>query len=118
MQQESGSKVERPQTHQDRTRELALMLQGAQALNDETRLSHATRSLVPKGWDRAHQTAPCKPKTAKITIRLEKDVLAWYRKLGTGYQNRINQVLRLYMHATIAKLIEQPGDRDWKDDPI
>ena len=32
-----------------------------------------------------------------ITIRLDQDVLTWYRSFGKGYQTRINAVLRTYM---------------------
>lgn len=34
-----------------------------------------------------------------ITIRLDPDVLGWYRSFGKGYQTRINAVLRMYMEA-------------------
>ncbi len=34
-----------------------------------------------------------------ITIRLDPDVLAWFRALGKGYQTHINAVLRTYMEA-------------------
>ncbi len=34
-----------------------------------------------------------------ITIRLDVDVLEWYRSLGKGYQTRINAILRMYMEA-------------------
>ena len=34
-----------------------------------------------------------------ITIRLDPDVLAWFRNLGKGYQTHINAVLRTYMEA-------------------
>ncbi len=34
-----------------------------------------------------------------ITIRLDPDVLAWYRSMGKGYQTRINAILRTYMEA-------------------
>ena len=36
---------------------------------------------------------------ASITVRLDSDVLEWYRKQGKGYQTRINAVLRTYMEA-------------------
>jgi uncharacterized protein (DUF4415 family) len=40
------------------------------------------------------------PKTKEqITIRLDHDVLAWFRSLGKGYQTHINAVLRTYMEA-------------------
>ena len=34
-----------------------------------------------------------------MTVRLDSDVLAWFRSLGKGYQTRINAVLRSYMKA-------------------
>jgi uncharacterized protein (DUF4415 family) len=32
-----------------------------------------------------------------ISIRLDSDILEWFKSLGTGYQTRINAVLRMYM---------------------
>ena len=39
------------------------------------------------------------PKEA-ISIKLDKDVLAFFREPGRGYQTRINTVLRRYMQAS------------------
>ncbi len=39
------------------------------------------------------------PKKEQITIRLDSDVLAWFRSQGKGYQTRINDLLRAYMKA-------------------
>lgn len=36
------------------------------------------------------------PKQA-VTIRLDADVLEWFKDQGQGYQTRINQLLRMYM---------------------
>ena len=33
----------------------------------------------------------------QMTIRVDKDVLAWFRAQGRGYQTRINELLRAYM---------------------
>ena len=35
----------------------------------------------------------------QVTIRLDSDVLAWFRAQGKGYQTRINALLRAYMEA-------------------
>lgn len=35
----------------------------------------------------------------KISIRLDADVLDWYRQQGKGYQRKIQVVLRAYMEA-------------------
>lgn len=34
-----------------------------------------------------------------VVIRLDADVLEWLKGQGTGYQTRINQLLRQYMQA-------------------
>ena len=35
-----------------------------------------------------------KPIKRPITLRLDADVLAWFKKQGRGYQTRINRALR------------------------
>jgi uncharacterized protein (DUF4415 family) len=32
-----------------------------------------------------------------ITIRVDRDVLEWFKSQGKGYQTRMNAVLRMYM---------------------
>jgi uncharacterized protein (DUF4415 family) len=39
---------------------------------------------------------PVLPK-AQITLRLDADVLQWFRDRGAGYQTQINALLRAYM---------------------
>jgi uncharacterized protein (DUF4415 family) len=36
---------------------------------------------------------------SQITLRLDTDVLEWFRALGSGYQTQINTLLRAYMEA-------------------
>ena len=38
-----------------------------------------------------------KPIKRPITLRLDADVLAWFKKQGRGYQTRINRTLRRVM---------------------
>jgi len=38
-----------------------------------------------------------KPKKQAVQIRLDADVLAWFKGYGKGYQSRINAVLREVM---------------------
>lgn len=35
-----------------------------------------------------------------VTIRLDADVLDWFKRQGRGYQTRINKLLRSYMEAS------------------
>ncbi|MCP5088618.1 MAG: BrnA antitoxin family protein [Rhodobacteraceae bacterium] len=51
---------------------------------------------LPFDWHDLNETDPVVPKRTKVTLRLDSDLLAWFRKLGPGYQARINQVLRIY----------------------
>ena len=37
----------------------------------------------------------------QIALRLDADVLAWYRALGAGWQTRMNAVLKAYRDATV-----------------
>ncbi len=39
------------------------------------------------------------PRKEAISIKLDDDVLAFFRRQGRGYQTRINAVLRRYMQA-------------------
>ncbi len=41
----------------------------------------------------------------QLTIRLDQDVIEWFKAQGTGYQTRINAVLRGYVEA------QQRGDK-------
>ncbi len=36
---------------------------------------------------------------AQVTIRLDQDILSWFKDQGPGYQTRINAVLRQYKNA-------------------
>ena len=42
-----------------------------------------------------HMPAPA----VRVTLRLDQDVLAWFKTQGKGYHARINDVLRAYMDA-------------------
>jgi uncharacterized protein (DUF4415 family) len=46
-------------------------------------------------WDEADVVVPT-PKRA-VSIRLDEDVLDWFRRSGPRYQTRMNAVLRMYV---------------------
>jgi uncharacterized protein (DUF4415 family) len=39
----------------------------------------------------------------QLTLRVDRDVLAWFKSQGKGYQTRINELLRAYMEASISR---------------
>jgi uncharacterized protein (DUF4415 family) len=57
--------------------------------------------------DDRHQTAAPKHASSAVkqivTIRLDTDMLEWFKGAGPGYQTRINQVLRDHMDANRIK---------------
>lgn len=44
-----------------------------------------------------------RPLKKQITLRLDADVIAWFRATGSGYQTAINKVLREYMAGHMAR---------------
>ncbi|MBV9287152.1 MAG: BrnA antitoxin family protein, partial [Hyphomicrobiales bacterium] len=48
-------------------------------------------------FSKAKQVLP--PAKQQVTIRLDSDVLEWLRRLGRGYQTRINLILRAAMES-------------------
>ena len=48
-------------------------------------------------WDSAVMVEPVLKEP--ISLRVDEDVLAWFRKSGPRYQSRMNAVLRSYMTA-------------------
>lgn len=41
------------------------------------------------------------PAKQPVTLRLDTDVLEWFKSQGKGYQTRINKLLRSYMEAQL-----------------
>ena len=48
-------------------------------------------------WRTAKLTMPATKD--RVTIRLDHDLVEWLKKNGSGYQTRINAILRSYMDA-------------------
>jgi uncharacterized protein (DUF4415 family) len=47
-----------------------------------------------------HGLKPTPPK-ASISLRIDQDVLEWFKAQGPGYQTRINMVLRAFRDASV-----------------
>jgi uncharacterized protein (DUF4415 family) len=54
--------------------------------------------ILDAAWFRRAKVLMPEPKKA-VSIRLERDVMEWFQRQGTGYQTRINAVLRAYVDA-------------------
>ena len=73
---------------------------------------------LPKGWSGLDKSSPVRPRKTSLTLRLDADMVMWFRAMGQGYQARMNAVLRIYMKALVSKAIESRGTTDWKGEPI
>ena len=80
--------IERTLKRLDATRDEAIDYSDIPPLSSEM----FAQALVQKGLQ------PTPPK-AQITLRLDRDVLEWFRNQGKGYQTRINEILRAYKKA-------------------
>ncbi len=60
----------------------------------ETAVKNIVRGIVRRGL----QPLPSK---ASISLRIDQDVLEWFKAQGTGYQTRINTVLRAFRDASV-----------------
>lgn len=49
---------------------------------------------------------PVQPKK-QVTIRLDGDVLDWFKAQGQGYQTQINELLRAYMRACQMQAVQK-----------
>jgi uncharacterized protein (DUF4415 family) len=47
----------------------------------------------------ARQALEPVPKKSLLSLRIDSDVIAWFRSQGPGYQSRMNALLRAYMEA-------------------
>ena len=61
-------------------------------------------SRIPDEW---HEIAARRPiaRAMKVNLRLEEDVVKFFKSMGEGYGPRINDVLKSYMHARLAGVI-------------
>jgi uncharacterized protein (DUF4415 family) len=58
-------------------------------------------ATVPDDWANAiaHHGLPVPSRKTQIALRVDDDVLAWFKTQGPGYQTRMNAVLRAFRDA-------------------
>jgi uncharacterized protein (DUF4415 family) len=54
-----------------------------------------------KFWEKAQVVLP--PVKTHLSLRLDEDVVEWFKRQGAGYQTKINAVLRSYVQAHSVK---------------
>ncbi|MDQ2095353.1 BrnA antitoxin family protein [Rhodalgimonas zhirmunskyi] len=80
-------------------------------LQDELQEVWIDRSL-PEGWHGLDDREPLPPVREKVTLRLDADMLRWFRKLGPGYGRRINSILRIYWEGLVSGRVQAHAGED------
>lgn len=72
----------------------------AEAMSEEEveRLADEEDGPLPEGWESTVEIGVPERRQA-IHIRLDPEVLRWFKARGPGYQTRINAVLRTFVQA-------------------
>jgi uncharacterized protein (DUF4415 family) len=63
------------------------------AEHPEADVQHIVKGIVRKGLKPA-------PSKSLVSLRVDQDVLEWFKAQGAGYQTRINAVLRAFRDAS------------------
>ncbi len=66
------------------------------AEHPEASIEHIVRGIVRRGLQ-------IEPPKRSISLRVDADVLEWFKDQGLGHQTRINAVLRAFRDASIGK---------------
>lgn len=64
------------------------------AEHPEVDIQHIVRGVVRRGLKEVPPKAP-------ISLRVDQDVLEWFKGYGPGYQTKINAVLRAFRDASV-----------------
>ncbi|MGD0075923.1 MAG: BrnA antitoxin family protein [Candidatus Binataceae bacterium] len=73
------------------------------------RLADKDEGLLPAGWESTVMVG-LPPAKQDIHIRLDGDILDWFKARGKGYQTRINAVLRAFVQ-TRQRVERKPATR-------
>ncbi len=84
-------------SHEDRERRIAEDLARLDAMNDEDIDLSDTPEITDEQWSRAVPNPFYRPVEDEITLRIDHDVLAWFRAADENYLTAINAALREHM---------------------
>ncbi|MGB3148910.1 MAG: BrnA antitoxin family protein [Paracoccaceae bacterium] len=96
-------------TDKDRAAAYHALAETMRGLEEDLRWGLNDSLRLPHGW-RAIAAGPAVPRKVKVTLRLDEDVVAFFRAMGMGHLSRMNAVLRTFMLARLAGLVTGPED--------
>jgi uncharacterized protein (DUF4415 family) len=68
----------------------------AMSPEDVERIADEDEGPLPKGWEKT-VVIGLPPGKEAVKLRIDRDVLHWFRRTGKGYQTRMNNVLRAFV---------------------
>lgn len=71
-----------------------------------------SRMRIPEDWHQIARERGRAPKT-RVTLRLDADVVMFFRSMGPDWQARVNRIVAAWMHARLAGLIEGAETMDY-----
>jgi uncharacterized protein (DUF4415 family) len=94
--EEISKRLERGESKTDWKRVKAMSQAEVERLADED------EGALPEGWENT-VTVGLPPRKNGVHIRLDTDILDWFKAHDMGYQTRINAVLRSFVQAPTAR---------------
>lgn len=76
-------------------------------MNEDFQATWPEQAAMNTTSDAAARAPSSLPLKQIVTIRLDIDMLNWFKAAGPGYQTRINQILRDHMEAQRANGTQQ-----------
>ncbi len=82
-----------------------------QQLDWDLRHNIWAQRIVPSEWHEVLKHEPTGGRT-RVTLRLDADLVKFFRKMGPGYQTQINRILRAFVKAKMAGFVNGPGNME------
>ncbi len=91
-------------TEKDRLAAYHELAETMRGLEGDLRWGLTDSLRLPRAWTEI-AARPGVPTKTQLTIRLDDDIVAFFRAMGAGYLTRINAVLRTFMLARLAGVV-------------
>ncbi|MCG6882253.1 MAG: BrnA antitoxin family protein [Silicimonas sp.] len=73
------------------------------AMESDAGFLESARREIPEAWQTLEMDIDARPPKEKVSLYLDRAVIAMFRKMGQGYQARINRILETWLQMKIAE---------------
>jgi uncharacterized protein (DUF4415 family) len=89
-------------------------LRNAWELKAETGVYPEMSWEIPEAWNILEKDLDVAEPKDRITLRLDRSVVQFYRAMGRGYQARMNRILATYAQMHILRMLEPDAGLEWR----